>query len=102
MHKKTALITGGTRGIGLGISLKLAEEKWDLALCGRRDRAEVKDVLENLRSMGIKVEYYRADISKRQDGPDIIYYRYVHRNRSRTTLVLPVRADDYRNARKSC
>ena len=72
MHKKTALITGGARGIGLGISVKLAEERWDLALCGRRDITEVKDVLEDLRSTGIKVEYYQADISGMQDHGNLI------------------------------
>ena len=72
MHKKTALITGGARGIGLGISVKLAEERWDLALCGRRDITEVKDVLEDLRSTGIKVAYYQADISRSKDRGNLM------------------------------
>ena len=38
---KTALVTGGSEGIGKGITLALAKEGVDVAICARR-----KDVLE--------------------------------------------------------
>lgn len=62
-----ALITGGTRGIGLGIAEALAEEGYDLALCGRREEAAVSDVLSGLRDRGVEVFYISSDIS---DGSD--------------------------------
>ncbi|MFB6272044.1 MAG: 3-ketoacyl-ACP reductase [Salinibacter sp.] len=59
---KIALITGGTRGIGLGIAESLAEEGHDLALCGRRETAAVEETLDDLRERGVDVLYLSCDI----------------------------------------
>lgn len=64
---RTALVTGGTRGIGLGIARALARERWDLALCGVRPEVEVADVVADLRGSGVRVEYVRADVGSRDD-----------------------------------
>jgi 3-oxoacyl-[acyl-carrier protein] reductase len=40
-----ALVTGGTRGIGLGIARALAADGWSLALCGMRSADEVARVV---------------------------------------------------------
>ena len=61
---KLALITGGTRGIGLGIAIELAKEGFDLALNGLRDENHVKLVLVELSKYGVEVAYFRGDISK--------------------------------------
>lgn len=61
--KKIALITGGARGIGLGISRSLAKEGHSLAICGRRSEEAVSKVLEELRAFGVEVAYVQADIS---------------------------------------
>ena len=60
---KVALITGGTRGIGLGIAEALAREGFDLALCGRRPAEAVEDSLAALRDLGSEVFYVVADVS---------------------------------------
>jgi len=60
---RTALITGGSRGIGLGIARELAGEGIDLAINGIRPEDRVLDVLENLRSTGVRVIYCQGDVS---------------------------------------
>jgi 3-oxoacyl-[acyl-carrier protein] reductase len=72
MFCKTALITGGARGIGLGISQKLAEEKWDLAISGRKEFSEVENIIKSLESCGVKVKYYQSDISSKTDRKNLI------------------------------
>ena len=47
---QVALITGGTRGIGLGVGKALARRGFHLAVTGRRSSDEVSDALEQLRS----------------------------------------------------
>jgi NAD(P)-dependent dehydrogenase (short-subunit alcohol dehydrogenase family) len=59
---KTALVTGGSRGIGFGIAEKLAAEKWDLVINGVRDEDAVAEPLSKLRSMGVRVGYARGDV----------------------------------------
>jgi NAD(P)-dependent dehydrogenase (short-subunit alcohol dehydrogenase family) len=59
-----ALITGGTRGIGLGIARALASDGWDLLLSGVRDRSEVAPVLEDLQTLTPHVHYAAGDISQ--------------------------------------
>ena len=64
---KVALVTGGTRGIGLGIARALARDGWTLALCGLRSREDVADVVSELTSLGVSAEYWRADIGSPHD-----------------------------------
>jgi len=66
---KVALITGGVRGIGLGISKSLLAEGYDLAVCGSRAVELVGDVLAELREMdaGRKIVYYQCDVASRED-----------------------------------
>src|SRR2546428_14157007 len=59
---RTALVTGGTRGIGLGIARALAGEGWQLAICGVRAEADVKRELDELRQTGATVHYTSSDL----------------------------------------
>src|SRR5262245_23803577 len=61
---KTALVTGGTRGIGLGVARALARDGWDLLLSGQRSATDVSAILDDLRARGTSVDYVAADISQ--------------------------------------
>ncbi len=66
MNHKVAIITGGTRGIGLGISKALAAEGWDLSICGVREKSQVTS-MGDFSSLGVRVLYTQADISIQKD-----------------------------------
>jgi 3-oxoacyl-[acyl-carrier protein] reductase len=69
--KKTALITGGSRGIGLAIAHELALNGFDLAVNGVRDKAHLDGVLDQLRITGARVVYCRGDIGNSAERQNI-------------------------------
>ena len=70
--KRTALVTGGSRGIGLGIAMELAREGIDLAINGIRPEEKVTDVLEKLRAFGIRAIYCQGDISRKDARESVL------------------------------
>ena len=66
---RTALITGGTRGIGLGIASALAAEGWTLALCGVRAPDAVSGVINSFKG---SAEYFQADVSSAIDRERLV------------------------------
>jgi 3-oxoacyl-[acyl-carrier protein] reductase len=67
MDKRSALVTGGTRGIGFGIARALAIEGWSLAVGGVRPESDAHQALEELRALGAVVHYVRGDLARRED-----------------------------------
>jgi 3-oxoacyl-[acyl-carrier protein] reductase len=70
--KKVALVTGGTRGIGLGISQQLARDGFNLGVNGRRDEADVASQLDELKKLGAEVLYCRADVASSDDRAQMV------------------------------
>ena len=62
MSKPIALVTGGSRGIGFGVAQRLAQDGWDLSICGIRPGVEVAAALDGLRQLGADVRYVAADV----------------------------------------
>lgn len=69
---RVALITGGARGIGLGIARALAREGLSLALNGVRPECDVADVLQELQAIGADVLYVAGDVSLAADRQRMI------------------------------
>ena len=63
MKGKIALVTGGSRGIGRAIALKLAEAGCDVAVlyAGRRDAAE--ETVQQLQGLGARAICVQCDVS---------------------------------------
>ncbi|HLL88194.1 MAG TPA: 3-ketoacyl-ACP reductase [Tepidisphaeraceae bacterium] len=66
-QRKVALVTGGSRGIGLGVARALAAANFDVAINGRREAAEVEPVLKELRAAGGRALYCRGDVADLAD-----------------------------------
>jgi len=63
LEGKTALITGGSMGIGTAICLDLAKNGADVALTYRKHGDEAKAIAEEIKKMGNKAEAYAVDVS---------------------------------------
>ena len=70
--KKVALITGGSRGIGLGIAKALAQAGFDLAINGVRNEEDAQGALEELRQLGATVLYCQGDVGKEESRKAIM------------------------------
>lgn len=69
---RTALVTGGSRGIGLGIAERLALEGWELIINGVRPEADAKAALDGLRAHGGRVTYARGDVGSSEGRAAIL------------------------------
>jgi 3-oxoacyl-[acyl-carrier protein] reductase len=66
-QEKVAFVTGGSRGIGLGIAQALATDGWRLAINGMRSEDDVRESLARLRKVSPDVIYCRGDVSQAED-----------------------------------
>src|SRR5881296_2365274 len=64
---RTALVTGGSRGIGRAVAWALAEEGADVAVNYVSSEAAANDVVEQIRKMGRRATLAQADVG---DYPD--------------------------------
>jgi 3-oxoacyl-[acyl-carrier protein] reductase len=63
LEGKRAIVTGGSRGIGRAIALRLADEGADVAVCASSSAASAEAVAEEIRAKGRKALGCQADVS---------------------------------------
>jgi len=70
-RRPVALITGGSRGIGLGIARELAGAGFNLAINGIRGQEQVQTVLDQLKTYGTEVIYAPGNVAQKKDRKTI-------------------------------
>lgn len=58
---RTALVTGGSRGIGAGIARELAREGASVVITYRKSREQAEEVVAELAALGAKAFAVQAD-----------------------------------------
>jgi len=69
--KKTAIVTGSTRGIGYAIATQLGKDGYNIIVVGSSDEAKNKDNLDKLKAI-TDIKYVQADISNHDDRLRIV------------------------------
>ena len=69
---KTALVTGGSEGIGKGIALALAKEGVDVAICARRKEPLEAAAAEIAKATGRKIVPIAADLRQDKDAKNFV------------------------------
>ena len=71
LEGKTALVTGSTSGIGLGIAIALAEQGANIIMngFGEKDAA-----IAQVKALGVEVAYHGADMSKASEIEDMMKF----------------------------
>ncbi len=62
-RRPVAIVTGGRRGIGLGIARALATDGFDIAITGIGEADQVSGVLDGLADLGARSIFLKADLS---------------------------------------
>jgi NAD(P)-dependent dehydrogenase (short-subunit alcohol dehydrogenase family) len=63
LRKKLAIVTGGSRGIGRGISRVLAKAGADLAVVYRKNSEAFENLKSSLESSGVQIRGYQLDVT---------------------------------------
>jgi 3-oxoacyl-[acyl-carrier protein] reductase len=72
MTQKTALIIGGSRGIGRSISIKLAQSEFDITLTYNTNVSAAEEVKKEIESFGVDCEILGFDVSNYDRVQDVL------------------------------
>lgn len=69
---KTAIVTGSTSGIGLGMARALAAQGANVMLNGFGDATVIDGIRKELGALGVGVDYHAADMTKPAEIADLV------------------------------
>jgi 3-oxoacyl-[acyl-carrier protein] reductase len=71
MKKELALITGGSRGIGKAIAIKMAREGMNVIITGRDEKA-IRSVEHEIKELGVECRYYLGNVQETSHATHVI------------------------------
>ncbi len=71
---KVIIVTGASKGIGKEISKELAKKGNTIIANYNKSEKEIKELQQELEKQNIKIDIYKADVSKREDAANLVKY----------------------------
>ena len=69
---KTAIVTGGSRGIGFGVAKQLGSEGYNIAILDINAARDYQDNLNSLTAMGVDCHYQQGSITSKTDRESFV------------------------------
>lgn len=69
---KTALVTGGSRGIGRAVCLELARQGCSIALCYAGNQQAAQETVSLCQELGAKAAAYRCDVANNEEVKEMM------------------------------
>ncbi len=73
-NKKTALVTGSSRGIGRAIATLFARNGYNVVINYNKSEEKAKELYEILTNEGLEVRIFKADVSKKEEANALVNY----------------------------
>lgn len=70
--KRTAIVTGGSRGIGLAIAKQLAQDGFNLAILATQDYAVHEKNLKGIQELGAELFYLKGSVANAEDRAALV------------------------------
>lgn len=71
---KVIIVTGASKGIGKEISKELAKKGNTIIANYNKSEKEIKELQQELEEQNIKIDIYKADVSKREEAANLVKY----------------------------
>lgn len=72
MHQKTAIITGGSRGLGRDMAINLAKDGVDVIITYIKNKKNAEEVVQEIESLGRKAKAFPFDANRTESGAELI------------------------------